>query len=116
MSRSYPDWYYQTTADPKYPGIDENMRELVYLLRNNGWNTISSCGHEFEGIVVMACYHEQSGGMLDSGGVVFYLRNFLKSHGYEHFEITRKVYQWHGQIVEDVIILKLLDSKWDARW
>ena len=96
--------------------IDKNIRKLVYLLRENGWNTTQSCGHEYKGIIVIACYEEQTGEMLDRGGVVFCLRDFLNAHGYEHFEITHKVFQWHGHIVEDVIILKLLDSDWFCRW
>ncbi len=113
MSRSYPDWYYQTTPDPKYPGIDENIRELVYLLRNNGWNTVSSCGHEYEGLVIIACYAEQSGRTSD---ILLRLQKFLKDNGYKHFLITRELRQWHGQIIEDILIVKILNSEWDARW
>ena len=93
--------------------IDVNIRKLVCLLRENGWNTTSSCGHEYEGIIVISCYEEQSGGVPD---IVLHLRNFLKANGYAHFEITRKMWQWYGQIVEDTLVIKLLDSEWDARW
>ena len=93
--------------------IDKNIRKLVYLLRENGWNTTSSCGHEYEGVIVIACYSEQSGGVSD---IVLHLRNFLKANGYEHFEITRKLWQWHGLIAEDILVIKLLGAEWDARW
>lgn len=93
--------------------IDEKIRKLVYLLRENGWNTTASCGHEYEGIIVIACYAEQLGGVPD---IVLYLRNFLRENGYAHFEITRKMWQWHGQIIEDTIVVKLLNPEWDARW
>ena len=96
--------------------IDKNIRKLVYLLRENGWNTIQSCGHEYKGLIVIACYDGQFDGLADKCGVVLYLRDFLNANGYEHFEIAHKVFQWHGKIVEDVIILKLLDAEWDARW
>ncbi len=92
--------------------IDKNISKLVYLLRNNGWNTTASCGHEYEGLVVIACYAEQSGGVSD---IILHLRNFLKNNGYEHFELTRKLWQWHGHITEDVLIIKLLSAEWDAR-
>lgn len=93
--------------------IDRNISKLVHLLRENGWNTTSSCGHEYEGVVIIACYGEQSGGVSD---IVLHLRNFLKANGYKHFEITRKLWQWHGLIVEDVLVVKLLNAEWDARW
>ena len=96
-----------------YSSIDSSIRELVRLLRDNGWNTTASCGHEYEGVIIIACYAEQIGGVKD---IVYHLRNFLKANGYEYFEITRKLYQWWGQIVEDTIILKLLSPDWDARW
>jgi len=33
----YPEWY------RKY--IEEPVRDIVYILRNNGFNTTCSCGH-----------------------------------------------------------------------
>ena len=93
--------------------IDEKISKLVYLLRENGWNTTGSCGHEYEGLIIIACYPEQSGGVPD---IVLHLRDFLKVNKYEHFLITRNVRQWHDQIIEDTLILKLLNSEWDARW
>ena len=37
--------------------IDEPVRDLVKILRNNGFNTTGSCGHEMniEGDIVMDC-------------------------------------------------------------
>ena len=93
--------------------IDENISKLVHLLRENGWNTTASCGHEYEGLIIIACYAEQSGGVSD---IVLRLRDFLKSNGYEHFLIKRELRQWHGQIVEDTLIVKLLSAEWDDRW
>lgn len=93
--------------------IDKNISKLVHLLREAGWNTTASCGQEFEGIIVIACYHEQSGGVPD---ILLHLRNFLKDNGYEHFEIKRTLWQWHGLITEDVLVIKLLNAEWGHRW
>lgn len=35
---TYPDWYIKN--------IEKPIRGVVYLLRNNGYNTEFSCGHE----------------------------------------------------------------------
>lgn len=112
----YPAWYYQTTPDSGYLGIDEPVRELTYLLRNNGWNTTASCGSEYGGVIVIGLYNEQMGWMSEHGGPVRCLRVFLLSHGYEHFEITHRERQWHGHIVEKILILKVLESEWNAVW
>ena len=93
--------------------IDKNIQKLVHLLREAGWNTTSSCEHEYEGLVIIACYAEQSGGTSD---ILLHLRNFLKDNGYEHFEIVRKLWQWHNYSAEDILIVKILSSEWDARW
>ena len=111
----YPAWYYQTTPDPHYPGIDEKIRGLVYLLRNNGWNT-TACGSDYEGVIIISLYGEQMGWMNECGGPARCLRVFLKSHGYEHFEITHREWTWHGYLVEQELILKILGSEWNARW
>ena len=112
----YPAWYYKTTPDPRYPGIDEKVRGLVYLLRNNGWNTTACCGSEYEGIIIIDLYGEQMGWMLDHGGPVRCLRVFLKSHGYEHFEITYQDWIMYGHAIEQTLILKILDTEWLGRW
>ena len=116
MNKELPDWYYQTSPDPGYPGIDEKVRKLVYLLRNDGWNTTSSCGHNYEGVIIIDISGEQFGWAQACGGIIYHLRNFLKENGYEHFEITQKIHQWHGHQVEDMLSVKLLSSEWDARW
>lgn len=111
----YPVWYYKTTPDPRYPGIDEKIRELVYQLRNNGWNT-TACGSSYEGVIVIDLYDEQMGWMHDFGGPVHCLRKFLWSLGYEHFEITHREWTWHGHVTEEELVLKILGPEWNARW
>lgn len=113
VSRPYPDWYYEST-DPNdlcYPGIGEKVRSLVYLLRNAGWNTTSSCGHEHEGVIVIGCYGEQSGAHLASGGVANGLRDFLWSEGYEDFEVRHHERSVGGLIVEEYLTLVMLAVK-----
>ena len=114
--QKFPSWYHQTTPDIGYPGIDEGVHELVYLLRNNGWNTSSSCGSEYKGLVIIECYDEQSGWMHEHGGPVNCLRVFLETHGYQHFEIKHIVHNWHGKVVEKILVLKILGPEYLARW
>jgi len=115
--RKYPDWYYDdTTPGPGAPyRLPKNLRGLIYLLRNNGWNTTASNG-EYKGIIVIQPYGEQFGHEQEHGGPVAYLRNFLWEHGYKHFEIKYTQFSWHGKLVDDVLILKLLGSGWFERW
>lgn len=105
----YPDWYYQTSPD--YIGIDEKVLELVYLLRNNGWNTVGSSG-EYEGLVIIACYDEQSGGFIEHGGNLNCLGGFLWEHGYEHWKADEHQVSWHGKLVGRYIVLKILGPEW----
>ena len=58
--------------------IEEPIRELVKLLRNNGINTTCSCGHE------MYCECETYGNYYDESNGVF---NLLVGNGYKHFKI-----------------------------
>ena len=64
------DWYEKN--------IEEPIRELVKLLRNNGINTICSCGHE------MYCECETYGNFYDEAKGVY---DLLVKNGYKHFRI-----------------------------
>lgn len=101
----FPAWYYQTTPDPSYPGIDEPIRELTYLLRNNGWNTTSSCGPEYKGLIIIDLYDEQMGWMSEYGGPVYCLRRFLLHHGYHSFEIEQRDTIANGKVDKRILIL-----------
>lgn len=116
--RKYPDWYYgPTSPEPGYETycLPKKLRGLIYLLRNNGWNTTSS-GESYRGVIIIRPYGEQFGYHQYYGGPADHLRDFLCEHGYKHFEIKHTQFTWHGQIHDDVLALKLLDSRWDARW
>jgi len=63
------EWY------EKY--IEEPIRPLVKLLRNNGFNTTCSCGHQM--YVEMENYHAEE---------VEDLYNLLMENGYHNFRIT----------------------------
>lgn len=52
--------------------IEEPIRSLVKLLRDNGFNTTSSCGHKM--YVEMECYNPQD---------IMRLYNLLITHGFE---------------------------------
>lgn len=116
--RKYPAWYYESTSPEgqwdehpeslfPYPGLPKKLRGLIYLLRNNGWNTTAS-GTSYKGVIVIRPYSEQFGHHQEHGGATQYLRNFLWKHGYKHFEIKRTQFSWHGKLVDDLLVLKLL--------
>ncbi len=63
------DWYNQ---------IDEPVRDLVYTLRNVGFNTVCSCGHLPNPYVQIEWYEDSQ---------VTQVRNLLIEHGYKNFEI-----------------------------
>ena len=70
------DWYEKN--------IEEPIRNLVKLLRNNGINTTCSCGHE------MYCECETHGNWYDESKGVY---DLLVKNGYKHFkiEVTRGI-------------------------
>jgi len=63
------DWYEEY--------IEPEIRDLVRLLRDNGFNTECSCGHE---MYVQCSY------IID--GELMRLHNLLFSNGYRNYEIT----------------------------
>ena len=62
------DWYKQ---------IEEPIRELVQLLRNNGFNTTCSCGHEMSIQMEWYGFEEEARN----------LYNLLGQKGYKNFEL-----------------------------
>lgn len=68
-----------------YDGIEPEIREYVRLLRNNGFNTISSCGHEMWIVIEN-----------NDGDTAERLDWFL----YDHFAGTVTPCTWH--ISEDI--------------
>jgi len=77
QGKQIPKWY-----DDK---IEEPMQELVFKLRNNGFNTIWSCGHLPRPYVTMIPYRNKEDELLN---------NFLVRNGYRGYEIK---YDKHGQ-------------------
>ena len=97
--------------------IDISIRPLVKLLRDNGWNTTSSCEHEFKGIVIIYPAGEQLGYCYKKGiDIEILLNRLLIDNNYKHFEITRKIFCWHGKTVDDYITLKMLNEDYNHRW
>ncbi len=68
QTKKYSEWYYDF--------IEEPVRDLVFLLRNSGFNTFCSCGHDMT--VDMECYCSRA---IDS------LIELLLENGYEKFNI-----------------------------
>lgn len=67
---------YSKTSDWYEREIEEPIRPLVKLLRDNGFNTVFSCGHE------MYCESEYYGQDLSR------LSELLSENGYRQFEIV----------------------------
>lgn len=81
------DWY------EKF--IEIEVRQLVYLLRNNGFNTSCSCGHELE--IEMESYGDSD---------MTNLYNLLLENNYFNFRITR-IWETYP-LQRTYIVLKLL--------
>ena len=82
------DWYDQ---------IEEPVRELVRSLRNNGFNTFSSCGHD------NPCPHIEMEwyGLNDEPQRLYAL---LQENGYKDFELH---FYWHSSRVLRFAEIKL---------
>jgi len=83
-----------------YDRIEEPVRELVYLLRNDGFNTISSCGHNNPcPQVTMEWYglEEESRRLYD----------LLRENGYDKFELH---FFWHSSGVGRFMEVKLVNE------
>jgi len=85
--------------------IEEPIRPLVKLLRDNGFNTTCSCGHKL--YVEMEQYCD---------GDVSRLYNLLWENGYKHFRITtwweaRESFNWNSR----TMIVELLEDKYGVK-
>ena len=65
-----------------YDNIEEPIRPLVRLLRNNGFNTFCSCGHEMW--VELDLKNDLS--------IAEDLARFLQAHGYKKFKIDAELF------------------------
>jgi hypothetical protein len=65
------------TENKWYEQIEEPVRDLVYLLRNNGFNTICSCGHDKSVQMEWYGFEEEAR----------QLYNLLGQNGYKNFEL-----------------------------
>jgi hypothetical protein len=65
-----------------YDNIEEGLRDVVKLLRNNGVNTTCSCHHS---MTVEAENYE--------GGEIDQIYNLLMMEGYDGFTLDLRVYQ-----------------------
>lgn len=69
--------------------IEEPVRNLVKLLRNNGFNTVSSCGHE----MYVQCEY-----LVD--GELQRLHNLLFNSGYRNYTITVHIQVMEGHLYQ----------------
>jgi len=68
-----------------YEIIEEPIREFVRLLRNNGYNTTCSCGHDG----VVECDFIPDGAMMD-------LDNLLYNTGHRNYTLTWEIRRVEG--------------------
>jgi len=73
------DWYEQY--------IEPEIRSIVHLLRDNGVNTESSCGHE----MTVQC-------QVITDGFVQHVDNLLFNNGYRHYTITIEIDRCNGHL------------------
>ncbi len=87
------DWY------EKY--IEEPVRDTVKLLRNNGYNTKSSCGHE----MIVMC--ELS--LVDSG--IDRLDTLLYDNDYRNYHIDVHLSRHNGSLLASWIKIEFLGKE-----
>lgn len=73
-----------------YECVEEPLRDLVRLLRNNGFNTTGSCGH------LPKPYVEMKWDTMDDP---LRLYNLLVENGYKNFSI--EAFWWHTGRMQD---------------
>lgn len=77
-----------------YDCIEEPLKELVYTLRNNGFNTICSCGHFPKPFIQLAWYEDSDITRLwnlltEKGYINWAISGYWRHTGWEkHMEIT----------------------------
>jgi hypothetical protein len=89
------DWYKKIIPDDE--PYAEEIRKLVWLLRNNGFNTVSSCGHD-NILIQMETYADSD---------MTRLYNLLEENGYIDFIIT-SVWQHLGTWTSRHIDLRVI--------
>jgi hypothetical protein len=77
-----------------YENIELEIRPLVKLLRDNGFNTTGSCGHEM-------WVEIELGNNLDEAEQ---LARFLQEHGYEDFRLEANLFAGKGLWVRRAIV------------
>ena len=91
------DWYEEYIEGP--------IRDLVKLLRENGFNTQCSCGHEM--------YVECQYPMMDDGEI-FRLDQLLYNNGYKDYEISMILERSNGYILTSSLEIKKLKETSNA--
>ncbi len=95
--------------------IDAGVRDLVRLLRDNGWNTSSCCDGEYDGLIIIECYGEQGGEALGNGKTLMsMLKWLLWDNGYKDFTIEHRLASSGTREAEEFIILKMGQRAIDA--
>jgi hypothetical protein len=85
------DWYEEY--------IEEPIRDLVRLLRDNGFNTQCSCGHK----MYVECQYP-----MEEAGEMFRLDQLLYNNGYKDYEISIILERRDGYILSSSVEIKTL--------
>lgn len=80
--------------------IEKPIRDAVRLLRNNGFNTSCSCGHE----MYIQCQHL-------TDGEVMRLDHLLFNNGYRNYTINILLERSDGYILSSFIEIKFKDKE-----
>ena len=65
-----------------YEGLEPEIRDVVRLLRDNGFNTVCSCGHEMTVDVELGNHLEEAE----------QLARFLQENGYQKFKLDVELF------------------------
>jgi hypothetical protein len=84
--------------------IEKGVRPVVKLLRDNGFNTVCSCGHEM--YVDSEYYRDDELHALDE---------LLFNNGYRNYSIACELERIDGAIITSMLHLKLKQGEEDAR-
>jgi hypothetical protein len=76
-----------------YERIEQPLKEIIHILRNNGFNTTCSCGHYPNPYIQMEWY---------DGAEDFRLWSLLHEKGYKNWQIKIH-WDWNGNRIAEVV-------------
>jgi hypothetical protein len=86
-----PDWYEEN--------IEEGVRDLVRLLRDNGFNTTCSCHHDMEVMVAV---------IMD--GEMKWLHDLLYNSGHKDYSLQYNVNVSDGYVINEWVSVRMVQK------